>query len=114
MRNLSKVFKALSDTNRLRILKMLQIKPMCVCEIREVLNLANSTVSKHLSILRDADFIMDEKDGKWVNYCLNEQEQSKYVEVLLPLIKKWLPEDKRVLADRNKVAQVDRNVICGI
>ena len=61
MRPIIKIFKALSDTNRLRILKILEIRPLCVCEIREVLQLATSTVSKHLSILREADLIVDDK-----------------------------------------------------
>ena len=55
----AKIFKALSDPNRLRILKMLQTKDLCVCEITSVLNLATSTVSKHLSILRDSGFIIE-------------------------------------------------------
>ena len=114
MRDLAKVFKALSDTNRIRILKMLEIRPLCVCEIREVLNLANSTVSKHLSILRDTNFIIDEKDGKWVNYRLNTDEHNEYVEALLPLLQKWLPDHKAVVKDRQKVAQVDRIQICGL
>jgi ArsR family transcriptional regulator len=114
LRELSKVFKALSDRNRLRILKMLEVKPLCVCEIREVLNLANSTVSKHLSILREADFILDEKDGKWVNYRLNDHTQDHYIRVLLPLLKQWLPHDERVLSDRDKVLKADRNRICGL
>ena len=70
MRELVKVFKALSDSNRIRILKMLEVRPLCVCEITEVLKLATSTVSKHLSILRDAGYIIDQKEGKWVNYYL--------------------------------------------
>ena len=61
MRELVKIFKALSDSNRIRIIKMLQIRPLCVCEITAVLNLATSTVSKHLSILREADLIYDIK-----------------------------------------------------
>jgi DNA-binding transcriptional ArsR family regulator len=51
------IFKALSDKNRIRIIKMLQKKPLCVCEIRAVLKLAVSTVSQHLSILREAGLI---------------------------------------------------------
>lgn len=66
-----KFFKALSDTNRLRILKMLQTNPLCVCEITNVLELATSTVSQHLKILKEAGFIIEEKDGKWVNYLIN-------------------------------------------
>ena len=114
MRNLAKIFKALSDKNRLRIIKMLEVKPLCVCEIREVLNLATSTVSKHLSILRDTEIILDEKDGKWVNYRLNDQEKNEYVQALLPLIEEWLPEDKTVQTDRKKLQNIDRRMICGL
>jgi ArsR family transcriptional regulator len=94
MRKLAKTFQALSDTNRIRILKMLEVRPLCVCEITEILKLANSTVSKHQSILRDAEFILDEKDGKWVNYLLNDTRNNAYVTKLLPLISGWLPDDK--------------------
>ncbi len=112
MRELIKVFKALSDSNRIRILKMLQIRPMCVCEITAVLNLATSTVSKHLSILRDTDLIYDIKEGKWVNYYLNTKPENNYIRELTPLIKKWLPDDATILQDSVKAKQVDRNILC--
>jgi ArsR family transcriptional regulator len=114
MRRLVKIFKALGDTNRIRILKMLEVRALCVCEIREVLGLANSTVSKHLSILRDAEFILDIKDGKWVEYQLNTTRTDQYVKKLLPLIQFWLPEDGIVIKDRKKVKKVNRNIICGL
>ncbi|MBD3223759.1 MAG: metalloregulator ArsR/SmtB family transcription factor [Caldithrix sp.] len=107
-------FKALADSNRIRILKMLEIRPLCVCEITEILNLATSTVSKHLSILRNAEFITDEKDGKWVNYYLNTDQTNPYMRHLLPLIRTWLTADERVLNDQKKVTTVDRNTLCGI
>jgi ArsR family transcriptional regulator, arsenate/arsenite/antimonite-responsive transcriptional repressor len=113
MRPILKLFKALSDSNRLRILKMLEIKPLCVCEITEILDLANSTVSKHLSILRDADLILDEKDGKWVNYELNKSIEENVKKQVLSLIKTTLTEDDVILMDVEKVKLVDRNNICG-
>jgi ArsR family transcriptional regulator len=113
MRDVVKIFKALSDANRLRIIKMLEIRPLCVCEISAVLQLANSTVSKHLSLLRDAELIGDEKEGKWVNYYLNRETGDLYVKELLPLLEKWLPEEKIILQDRETVKSVDRNLICG-
>lgn len=112
MRKLAKTFQALSDTNRIRILKMLEVRPLCVCEITEILKLANSTVSKHLSILREADFILDEKEGKWVNYFLNKSEKNEYITKLLSLISDWIPEDKIIFDDRKRVESVDRNTIC--
>lgn len=105
-------FKALSDPNRIRIIKMLQVKPLCVCEITEVLGLATSTVSKHLSILRDAGFIADEKDGKWVNYRIEEREWNRYSAEILPLMEGWFNEDDQIRSDREKLAAVDRFVIC--
>lgn len=114
MRDVLKIFKALSDGQRLRILKMLEVRPLCVCEITEVLQLATSTVSRHLSILRDADLILDEKDGKWVNYSLNTTGNDRYSDEVLPLVSRWLPNDEIVLQDAEKVRSVDRNAICGI
>ncbi len=92
---------------------MLEVRPLCVCEITEVLQLANSTVSKHLSILREAEFILDEKEGKWVNYYLNDSKENEFTTKLLPLIADWMPDDKRISEDRKKVNTVDRNIICG-
>ena len=112
MRNLVKLFKALSDANRLRIMKMLEVRSLCVCEITDVLKLANSTVSKHLSILRDAELIIDEKVGKWVNYYLNTSKTERYVSELLPLLSKWLPDDEIIRKDAEKVKSVDRNMLC--
>jgi ArsR family transcriptional regulator len=113
MRDLAKIFQALSDTNRIRILKMLEIRPLCVCEITEILNLANSTVSKHLSLLRDNGFIIDQKEGRWVNYHLINQAENEYIDSLLPLISSWLPDDNIIKQDQKRVTQVDRNIICG-
>jgi ArsR family transcriptional regulator len=114
MTELAKVFKALSDTNRIRILKMLERRSLCVCEITEILELATSTVSKHLSILRDAELIVDKKEGKWVNFNINNDQNNEYVRHLLPLIRTWLPSDAVVLDDKQKVQSVNRNTVCGI
>jgi ArsR family transcriptional regulator len=114
MRKLTKKFKALSDPNRIRILKMLEIRPLCLCEIRSVLGLANSTVSKHLSILRDAEFILDRKEGRWVYFKLNRNENEEYISELLFLMEKWCQKEKIILNDRKNVVSVDRETICSI
>jgi len=114
MDKLIKIFKALSDTNRIRILKMLQVKPLCVCEITKILGLAASTVSQHLSILKHAGFIFDQKENKYVNYYLNERSQQQYLKDLIPFIEKWLPDEKIIIRDTEQVKVVDREKICGI
>ncbi len=112
MKNLVKVFKALADSNRIRIIKMLEVHPLCVCEITDILQLATSAVSNHLSILRDAGFIEDRKDGRWVDYHLQKSGQESFVRELLPLLEAWLPDDRTIQSDRRKAQSVDRNSIC--
>ena len=66
------IFKALSDENRFRILLMLKQRPLCVCEMHEVLHIALSTISAHLKLMKNTGLIKDEKDGRWVIYRLSE------------------------------------------
>ena len=67
MKELIRVMKALSDPNRVKILKLLQHRPgMCVCEIQALLEIAQPTVSKHLKALEDAGLVDHRKDGLWV------------------------------------------------
>jgi ArsR family transcriptional regulator len=114
LNKLVKIFKALGDKNRLRIVKMLQQRSMCVCEITAVLQLATSTVSKHLSILKEAEIIIDSKDGKWVDYVLNKRSNNIFLAGLLPLLNYWLNDDEQVQSDLAKLKVVDRNILCNI
>jgi ArsR family transcriptional regulator len=107
-----KIFKALGDKNRLRIIKMLEVKPMCVCEITSVLDLAPSTVSKHLSLLQDAGLIEDTKDGRWVNYALSTFDPSPLAGDILGLLGGTLDADPVVVEDRKKAKKADRVKIC--
>jgi len=112
MRSHLKIFKALSDRNRLRIVKMLEVKPMCVCEITAVLNLAPSTVSKHLSLLHEAELIEDRKDGKWVNYSLPKKSGFPFSSEILKLLRRYLKDDPTVLTDMKKAEKVSRVELC--
>jgi len=114
MKDEARLFKALSDPNRLRIVQMLQVRPLCVCEIQELLKLAPSTVSKHLSILREAGFIYDIKEGKWVYYYIDNRSSNPVVIALQNLIKKHLANSDVFQSDRKKVLRVDRNKACGV
>jgi ArsR family transcriptional regulator len=109
----SKLFKALSDNGRLRILKMLQQKSLCVCEITDIIQLATSTVSKHLSILKDAGFIIEQKDGKWVNYEVNSRSTDQRVIEILTKLDFWIEDSQVIEDDKQKVKSVDRMRICG-
>ncbi|MBC7130036.1 helix-turn-helix transcriptional regulator [Candidatus Bathyarchaeota archaeon] len=64
----SRIFKALADTTRLRILKLLVLREMCVCELMIALGLTQPTTSHHLKILENAGLVKSRKEGKWVFY----------------------------------------------
>ena len=70
----SKVFKALADAIRLRILGLLSSREMCVCEVMVALDLTQPTASHHLRILENVGLVKDRKEGKWVFYSIANPE----------------------------------------
>jgi ArsR family transcriptional regulator, arsenate/arsenite/antimonite-responsive transcriptional repressor len=113
MREFIKVMKALSDPNRVKMIKLLQRKVMCVCEIQEALGLAQSTASKHLKILEEAGLITFSKEGLWVNYRLADGARNPYVASLLGNLRHWLEDDAQVMALVAKLPEIRREFICG-
>ena len=108
MREFIKVMKALSDPNRVKMVKLLQHKVLCVCEIQETLGLAQSTVSNHLKILEDAGLIIYFKDGLWVNYQLADGAKSPYVANMLGNLRHWLNDDPEIDTLVQRLNQIDR------
>lgn len=108
MHTFIKLMKALSDPNRVMILKMLQQKTMCVSEIQAALQIAQPTVSKHLKILADAGLVTAKKDGLWVNYRPSDGRSSPYVAIILDNLKHWLKDDPRVAAIMEKLPAIQR------
>ncbi len=66
----NRLLKALANETRLKILNLLQIREMCVCEVMFALNLTQPTASHHLSILENVGVVQGRKEGKWVFYSL--------------------------------------------
>lgn len=112
MKEFIKVMKALSDPNRVKIVKMLQAKSLCVCEIQAALEIAQPTVSNHLKILEEAGLVTYRKSGLWVNYSLANGESSPYVATLLGNLKHWLGEDPEIGRLMKVVPQLQREEIC--
>lgn len=65
-----KVFKALGEGTRMKIIKLLSIQRMCVCELAEVLEMLQPRISQHLKILKEAGLVTESKEGYWVYYSL--------------------------------------------
>jgi len=102
MRNALKVTKALSDEQRVRILMMLRGGELCVCQIVEVLGLAPSTVSKHLSILHDTDLVLLRKDGRWAYYRLPDAKEN----AVLNWLEQSLQTDATIRQDQKTLKTV--------
>ncbi len=69
-----KAFKALGEPTRLKIIKILSVQGMCVCELSEVLDMLQPRISQHLKILKDVDLVIENKEGNFVCYTLNREE----------------------------------------
>ncbi len=112
MNSFLKVMKALSDPNRVKIIKMLQQKVMCVCELQGAIGLAQSTVSKHLKILEDTGLVGYSKDGLWVNYYLTDGRESPYAASVLGNLRHLLNDEPEIVELIQKVPFLNREELC--
>ncbi len=107
-----RVMKALSDPNRVRIIKMLGRQELCVCEFTSLLDLAQSTVSKHLKILEEAGLVDYRKQGSWIIYRLSGGEESDYARVMLENLGDWLDNDPQLQKMLPQLPQVACERMC--
>jgi ArsR family transcriptional regulator, arsenate/arsenite/antimonite-responsive transcriptional repressor len=115
MRDVVSIAKALSDENRVRIVGMLDGRELCVCQVIELLALAPSTVSKHLSILKQARLIDGRKDGRWMYYRLADDDAPRAAHDALRWTLQTLKGDKRIRDDATRLTQIlamDPEVLC--
>jgi len=113
MKALVKIMKALSDPTRIKIVKMLQHKSLCVCEMQAALGHSQPNVSKHLKILQEAGLVESRKDGLWVNYTLVPADKAgPYGAILLRDMTGWLEDDPEMKAILEKIHFVDRVTLC--
>jgi ArsR family transcriptional regulator len=113
MKQFIKVMKALSDPNRVKMVKILQSRPLCVCEIKETLGIAQSTASKHLKLLEDAGLVRSFKDGLWVNYSLADGSDSPYSANMIGNLKHWLDDDDDIRDLNQILPSINREDIVG-
>ena len=104
IREYESVMKAIADPTRVRILKILEGGEMCVCQIIAILSFGQSTVSKHLFLLRAAELIKDRRDRKWVYYSLDRGNDSPYAARMLGNLRGWLNDDPVIAKDRERAA----------
>lgn len=106
MNDLTSIFKILSDENRLRILMLIRLGPICVCELCGILELSQPKVSKNLAKLRDLNIVMDERKEKFVYYSINH-ENAMLMNVLMQ-IEKSMENYPKLLEDKARFNEKEK------
>lgn len=87
MNDMLKIFKALSDETRLRIIKLLEHGELCVCDIVAAFDMSQPKVSFHLAALKSAGLVKDRKEGKWMHYRIDDADLFRRL-LLLSVVEK--------------------------
>jgi DNA-binding transcriptional ArsR family regulator len=106
MRDFMAITKALADENRVRMLLALRAQELCVCQLIELAQLAPSTVSKHMSILRQARLVESRKSGRWMYYRLAGPEASTIVHEALAWVQRSLAGDPQIRRDTERIREI--------
>jgi ArsR family transcriptional regulator len=115
MREVVTIAKALADENRVRILAILHGRELCVCQVIELLELAPSTVSKHLSVLKQARLVESRKHGRWMYYRLADDEAPQAAKGAIGWALHALGQDKQLETDARRlqrILEIDPEVLC--
>lgn len=110
------ITRALSDENRVRALLALGDQEVCVCQLIELLQLAPSTVSKHMSVLKQAGLVAGSKKGRWMYYRLPGTAASPTVRQALAWVRQAASEEARIRTDAGrmkKILKTKREMLCG-
>lgn len=100
------ITKALADENRVRMLLALRGRELCLCQLVELVALAPSTASKHMSILRQARLVEGRKDGRWMYYRWAGSDASPAVRQVLKWTYESLSDDPRVGRDMERLREI--------
>lgn len=106
MRDIMDLYKALADEKRARILYALKGGELCVCQLIALLELAPSTVSKHLTILRSARLIDSRKSGRWMHYRLSKKIRPASAGRTLDLLFKEMKKTGRIANDQKRLKRI--------
>lgn len=117
LKDFIKSSKAISDETRVRILKLLEKQELCVCQLMAILEIGQSTVSKHLGILKNAGLVEVRKEWTWSFYRLSKEGINTYNRNFLKLLSSVLNDDALVREDEARLREVvkkDIKVLCNI
>lgn len=105
MKITAQLFKALGDETRLRIITLLlHDRELCVCDIMAVLDLPQSTVSRHLSYLRNAGLVDDRRQGVWMYYRIS-RDATEHAAALFDLLAQMLLKQDQAIKDLQRLTE---------
>jgi len=108
MRDLVKVYKALSDESRLRVLNLLLERECCVCEVMQALEISQSKASRILSALYDVGFLKLRKDGLWSLYSFDWEGMDAQLKDILEATRRTFEGNKQMKMDREQLKTAER------
>jgi len=106
MQDLVKIAKALSDETRIRILKLLMEKDICVCEMEEIFPLSTSQLTRNCKMLMEAGFLKKWREGKCIVYIADRDNCNHYCRAVLDLVSESFNESEVTLQDKEKLNKV--------
>jgi ArsR family transcriptional regulator len=108
IRELTRVFKSLSDETRLRILNVLMERECCVCEVMQALQISQSRASRNLNALYNAGLLKLRRDGLWALYSIDEESLAESYTSILEAIKASLSHSKTAAEDLQRLKAAER------
>jgi DNA-binding transcriptional ArsR family regulator len=107
MRKAVKVFRALSDETRIRLIKLLEnAGEVCVCDIMKAMGISQTRASRNLNILKEAGLVSDRRDSRWIYYSVDEKTAEECCGDVLKVIGKWLIADDEIMRDKKKLDKI--------
>lgn|GEM_PF-131421 len=103
MRDFLRLCKALSDETRLRILGILLVRECCVCEVMQALGISQTRASRNLSLLFNAGFLRQRRDGRWTLYRIDREDFERKAPGLLAAVAGMLERNEMVVTDRRRL-----------
>jgi ArsR family transcriptional regulator len=108
-----RIFKALADPTRLRIMLLLRRRELCVCELMFILEMEQSRVSHHMRVLRDAGIAEDVREGRWIIYRVPEASRGLVEDFFAGALREHIEGSGEADADARKLEACVRENIRG-
>lgn len=113
MENMALQFQSLDDVTRLRIMALLlEEEELCVCDLVAVLQLPQSTVSRQLSLLKNAGWLKDRRKGVWIHYSINRS-LAPVQQFIVPVLRNFLPATETAREDLARLKGLHQGCCAG-